>query len=305
MLAIATVSDARFLQDDTEEAAADAGAEEEAAAGETGEEAEVNPAEVVCDEGDEACETLKAEAAAEIAAAAEEEAKDDPAKKFLPGGEPSRPHQNIFEQGAYNWDGAAIYGAFTTAQVEDENIEADVAGNRIAVYDETLQPNVGRIDGQTGWTGVNQAGEKTMSYQIAIIIKANDKLSDMLAVNRAKGEATQIGWWIPSRGEGVPPEKWTMNLADIYLKTDVKKSEIEMRQTIWSQGLYDEPGAPIDGYIEEYDKEQVKIETHNVSTWLFDEATGQLDTFADNEDTIKSKDPYFVPVKSKTTISED
>ena len=58
------------------------------------------------------------------------------------------------------------------------------------MYDETLQPNVGRIDGQTGWIGVNQAGEKTMSYQIAIIIKANEKLSDMIAVNRKKGETT-------------------------------------------------------------------------------------------------------------------
>jgi len=58
------------------------------------------------------------------------------------------------------------------------------------VFDETQQPNVGRIDGQTGWIGVNQAGEKTMSYQIAIILKANEKLSDMIAVNRKKGETT-------------------------------------------------------------------------------------------------------------------
>ena len=43
----------------------------------------------------------------------------------------------------------------------------------------------------------------------------------MLAVNRGYGKTTQIGWGIPARGENDPPEEWTMNLADIYLKTDV------------------------------------------------------------------------------------
>ena len=98
-------------------------------------------------------------------------------------------------------------------------------------YDKLVNVDVGRLDGQTGWTGVNQAGEKTMSYQIAIIIQANEgySLQDILAVNREENQATQIGWWIPSRGENNPPEKWTMNIADIYLKTDVTASTIEMR----------------------------------------------------------------------------
>ena len=144
-----------------------------------------------------------------------------------------------------------------------------------------------------------------MSYQIAIIIKASDKLSDMLAVNRSKGQATQLGWWIPSRGEAKPPEKWTMNIADIYLKTDVTTSEIEMRQTIYEKGLYYKAGQSIDGYnLEVYDTERNVITTHNVSTWKFDSA-GKLDSFADNEDTIKSKDEYFMPVQSLTKIEDD
>ena len=98
-------------------------------------------------------------------------------------------------------------------------------------YDKLVNIDVGRLDGQTGWTGINQAGEKTMSYQIAIIIQANEgfTLQDIFSLNREEGQATQIGWWIPSRGENDPPEKWTMCLADIYLKTDVTSSTIEMR----------------------------------------------------------------------------
>lgn len=79
-----------------------------------------------------------------------------------------------------------------------------------------------------------------MSYQIAIIIQAEEgkTLSDIFAVNRDYGNTSQIGWWIPERGENDPPEKWTMNIADIYLKTDVTQTTIEMRQTQWHKGLY-------------------------------------------------------------------
>ena len=59
-------------------------------------------------------------------------------------------YQYIFEQGAYNWRGFDVYDTTTEAKKV-----------------------VGRVDGQTGWTGVNQAGEKTMSYQVAIIVKAD------------------------------------------------------------------------------------------------------------------------------------
>ena len=100
-----------------------------------------------------------------------------------------------------------------------------------------------------------------MSYQIAIIIQATKALSEVLAVNRGPDQATQIGWWIPSRGEADPPEKWTMNLAEVYLNTDVTKTTINMRQTIFEKGLYDEPGSSVDGYIESYDKEQNLIAT--------------------------------------------
>ena len=89
-----------------------------------------------------------------------------------------------------------------------------------------------------------------MSYQIAIIIQAGEgkSLSDMISVNRGYENTTQIGWWIPQRGENDPPEKWTMNIADIYLKTDVTETTIEMRQTKWNKGLYDKVGTAFDGY---------------------------------------------------------
>ena len=75
--------------------------------------------------------------------------------KSFPYGVPSRPHQDIFTQGAYNWDGAEIHAAYTSKQILDENNETDENDNVFVAYDETLQPIVGRIDGQTGWTGIN------------------------------------------------------------------------------------------------------------------------------------------------------
>ena len=51
-------------------------------------------------------------------------------------------------------------------------------------------PVVGRVDGQTAWTGINQDGVKTMSYQFAVIVKANKALSDIFAADRAAGRAT-------------------------------------------------------------------------------------------------------------------
>ena len=62
-----------------------------------------------------------------------------------------------------------------------------------------------------------------------MVIRADNSLSNLFAVNRAGNRTTQIGWWIPQRGEDYPAEKWTMTLADIYLKTDVKSTNIEMR----------------------------------------------------------------------------
>lgn len=97
-----------------------------------------------------------------------------------------------------------------------------------------------------------------MSYQIAIIIKAAEgkKLSDMIAQNRSYGETTRIGWWIPSRGENDPPEEWTFNMADIYLKTNVNETKIEMTQSIFDRGLYIEEGETVEEgfYITDIDK---------------------------------------------------
>ena len=67
-------------------------------------------------------------------------------------------------------------------------------------------------------------------------------------MNRAANETTQIGWWVPARDESDPPEKWLMNLADVYLRNPVGTSIIAMRQRIWLKGLYDDPKASLDGY---------------------------------------------------------
>ena len=92
--------------------------------------------------------------------------------------------QLIFSQGAWNWEGDAIRKSFTSSQID--NAERDDDDNVSMTYDKLLNIDVGRLDGQTGWTGVNQAGEKTMSYQIAIIIQAKEgfTLQDIFAVNR-------------------------------------------------------------------------------------------------------------------------
>ena len=102
-------------------------------------------------------------------------------------------------------------------------------------------PVVGRVDGQTGWTGVNQDGVKTMSYQLAVIVKANKALSDIFTVDKPAPSTTQIGWWLPQRGEGDAEyaEKWTMTLADVFLKSNIYESALIMRQTNFTKGLYD------------------------------------------------------------------
>lgn len=122
----------------------------------------------------------------------------------------------------------------------------------------------------------------------------------MFDEDRPEGLTSQLGWWIPARGEGISPEKWVMTLADIYLKSsDVKATTIEMRQTKWNKGLRDNVGDVVDGYIDQFDTEQ------NVSTWTFNRSSGLLDSFADNEKTIKSKDDYFVPIPELTKIENN
>ena len=76
-------------------------------------------------------------------------------KTFEPAGALTRDYQYIFDQGTVSFDGFDI--------VDPDNIKK----------------KIGRLDGQTGWTGVNQAGEKTMSYQIAFVIKADKSIAQI------------------------------------------------------------------------------------------------------------------------------
>ena len=84
-----------------------------------------------------------------------------------------------------------------------------------------MPKKVGEVLGQTGWTGVNMKGEKTMSYRISIIVNADVALSEIFALGRTIEDATMLGWWIPSRGEALPPEKWTMNMIQVALAEPV------------------------------------------------------------------------------------
>ena len=72
-----------------------------------------------------------------------------------------------------------------------------------------------------------------------------------------------------------------------------------MRQTLYAKGLYDGPGTSVDGYKEEFDTVQ------NIARWSFNSDTGIMENSDDTAATIKSKDDYWVPVHSKSSIEED
>ena len=165
--------------------------------------------------------------------------------------------------------------------------------------------NVGRLDGQTGWSGINQAGEKTMSYQVAFVIKANNRLTDIFNAvgkdGRRDNQTTQIGWWIPTRGEQVPPEDWTMNLMDVNLYPVITQSNLRMLQTIYKRGLYDKVGGRIDApYNNPVEPDSFKFQ----NSWAFNSA-GYLDKVTKSGDSVLTDADYWVPIKPKTTISED
>ena len=146
-------------------------------------------------------------------------------KTFEPAGALTRDYQYIFDQGTVSFDGFNI--------VDEKN----------------YSKNVGRLDGQTGWTGVNQAGDKTMSYQVAFVIKADDSLRrifNAVGTGRRDNQTTQLGWWIPTRGEDIPPEDYTMMLLDVNLYPTITTSNIRVLQTIFKKGLYDKPTSRID-----------------------------------------------------------
>lgn len=59
----------------------------------------------------------------------------------------------------------------------------------------------------------------------------------MVADNDENDKPDQFAFFIPLRGEGVPPEKWQMNLVDVYLREPVKNTKMEMYQTLYYRGL--------------------------------------------------------------------
>ena len=137
-----------------------------------------------------------------------------------------------------------------------------------------------------------------MSYQIAIVIKADSALKNMFSVDRPENKTDQIGWWIPLRGEDNPPEKYMMTLADVYLKSNVKNTHIEMRQTLYKAGLYDPPGKSIKNY-KEFDTD------FNIAKWTFDSNNGTLASWNMTSSSKKSSDDFWVPVPDKCLITDD
>lgn len=75
-----------------------------------------------------------------------------------------------------------------------------------------------------------------MSYQIAFVIKADDSLRRIfnpVGTGRRDNQTTQLGWWIPTRGEDIPPEDYTMMLLDVNLYPTITNSNIRVLQTIF------------------------------------------------------------------------
>ena len=153
--------DAAETTEETGETAAteetgEAAAETETGTGEECAEGEENcpKASEECAEGDENCPAKESA-----------EAEEPEREKFEPGGKATKPYQYIFSQGAWNWEGETILAPFTKGQIanageENKNQDEDI----VMRVDDKINVEVGNIDGQTGWTGVNQAGSKTMSY---------------------------------------------------------------------------------------------------------------------------------------------
>ena len=107
-----------------------------------------------------------------------------------------------------------------------------------------------------------------MSYQIAFVIKAANKLTDIFLPlgrdGRGNNETTQLGWWIPARGEEIPPEDWTMNLMDVNINPTVTQSNIRYAQTIYNEGLY----TPVGSFIETpYNRKSANDSEKHETVW--------------------------------------
>ena len=91
-----------------------------------------------------------------------------------------------------------------------------------------------------------------------------------------------------------------MNLAEVYLKTDVTGSTIEMRQTVFNALLLDPVGSVINYTIDDqFDTQK------NLASWVYSRDTGILQSYDDLDDSLVDKSQYFVPVPDKCSISED
>lgn len=103
-----------------------------------------------------------------------------------------------------------------------------------------------------------------------------------------------------------------MILADINLKTNVFDTTIKMTQSKYDKQLFNPAGSIYSDDTEEQyklggeegDEEFNKKEYDNISLWTFD-ANGKLNTSNDTAESSKTKDDYFVPIKTKTSISQD
>lgn len=141
-----------------------------------------------------------------------------------------------------------------------------------------------------------------MSYQIAIIVKANDRLSTIFNTigsdGRQNNQTSQLGWWIPTRGEDLPPEDYTMVLCDVNLTPVVSQSNLRMLQTTLKQGLYTKIGGRID---EPYNKLSKNDPQKHEATWKFGSG-GDLVSVTQTSDSVLTDAEYFVPIKSLSKI---
>ncbi len=146
-----------------------------------------------------------------------------------------------------------------------------------------------------------------MSYQIAFVIKADKSIAQIfnpVTGGRTENQTTQIGWWIPSRGQDIPAEEYTMQLLDVNLYPTLWTSTIRSLTTKYKSGLYDKPLAILNLPI---NTEAVKEEEENPpleEIWRFNE-DGVMDSATPTDFSKLTQEDFFVPIMSKTKISRD
>lgn len=211
----------------------------------------------------------------ETPAEEQQEEEEQPLVHGEPEGVPTEPFQYIIDQGTTSWVGfSEIF--------DDQGL------------------TIGKMVGQTGWTGINEDGDKIMSFQTAFVIKANNgaSLRDIFQV--AEGEGSQGDLLIlsfPNRGQTPPAEDWQMLILELFMPSSGNALVIEAYQTLRPY-IYNDMKKG-DSWDDIRGTDDLKRQIYR---WTFD----SQGNFASAENTLDTNNgPYWVPVAELTTVSED